>query len=1094
MRKGWFEVAVTLALGWAVIAQGAALLGHFPDLAVELGAARTRRPDPRLVEAVRALPGTLRLTYFVTRREAMPSHMRDVERRVSTLLRRLERLSGGKLVYHVVDPTGDEDLERYASERGVAPVRRRHVERDVWSEQVVWSSLLFEFPPNRPVVLPGIGPEHLPRLQALLRAQIEQIVRPRRPIVALDAPTRGFERLADRIGQKADVRAADLGSGRPLPRDVDVLFWVAPRRAPPAALRALSDFVARGGSVVLAGESIEGAVDEAEGIVRVRRRGGPWSDVLGLFGLAPTARLVLDHKVPTVQIPEGFPSHPFYVASLALDQDFEKLVREPRGTLLFRFPDPVRFDAERLADGGWRAEVLATSSDRTTVLPVGEEGIELAISSIDESTGEKAPKQPLLVLLENADAWRGLVVVAAASNTFADDVVDLRRLANGRLVDVLLDSLASPARLVLARAGIERPAPLPPLDRTERLIWRIFVLGAGPLCLLLVAVGRRRGGRRVSAAAPGWARPLGIAAGGTILVGWIAALSGGGGPVLDLTRDKSFSLSPFTVEEARRAAGDGAVRATYFVSARGRLPPSLKNAAPRLRAALARLGREGAEVEWRVVDPLALPAVERERLPELGVRPLRLTVRREEETVVREVYSTLLLEARGRRTLLVFGSADAFEDLEFRLAFALWRLRTGREAHIAFASDVPRLSAAESYQLYQSRGLIPPSGKDEYQLARSLLEAHDFRVTHVNPRDPHIPADADALVWIQPRRNVQPMLEQFVEYLYRGGKAALFAQHFVIQSRQYRGTGYDFVYWPQPQSPDVENYYFPEIGALLAREVLFDRVHFDVDLPSQINQYQRRRFRDLRLAKPFLVRALARHFDEGSIVMRGVGDLPFLFGAYFRVDEERLAAAGLSARVLATTSDEAWSLLWKGGWIPEECLGDVPPEEKEGVIRRLRRAPLALDLNGTFPWPKKAFQQMPIRVGPDGRPLEAEEPPPYPHPEPQGEGRPGRLLFFGCSEMLKDRWLTTLRPRFRADRLLVNAAASLALPPALAEVAVRRRVVEGIGVVPDAQRTFWRAASLLLWPLALAIVAWVRRRALRSRRLVFAAGGREVGG
>ena len=66
-------------------------------------------------------------------------------------------------------------------------------------------------------------------------------------------------------------------------------------------------------------------------------------------------------------------------------------------------------------------------------------------------------------------------------------------------------------------------------------------------------------------------------------------------------------------------------------------------------------------------------------------------------------------------------------------------------------------------------------------------------------------ADTDLLIWLQPRRSITRMLEATVRYLHGGGRVVLSVQHFNIQSRQYRGADFDVVYWPQPQTPDVDH-------------------------------------------------------------------------------------------------------------------------------------------------------------------------------------------------------------------------------------------------------------------------------------------------
>src|SRR6185503_228598 len=130
--------------------------------------------------------------------------------------------------------------------------------------------------------------------------------------------------------------------------------------------------------------------------------------------------------------------------------------------------------------------------------------------------------------------------------------------------------------------------------------------------------------------------------------------------------------------------------------------------------------------------------------------PVKITTRDEETTTVRTVYSAVRLTSGSRSETLRFPGAASFENLEFRLAFALWRLQTGRQVDIAFASDTPRLSAAEAYELYQQQSLFAPMGTDVYSLAREVLAGTDFRIAHLNTREPVMPPKIDLLVWMQP--------------------------------------------------------------------------------------------------------------------------------------------------------------------------------------------------------------------------------------------------------------------------------------------------------------------------------------------------------
>jgi len=236
--------------------------------------------------------------------------------------------------------------------------------------------------------------------------------------------------------------------------------------------------------------------------------------------------------------------------------------------------------------------------------------------------------------------------------------------------------------------------------------------------------------------------------------------------------------------------------------------------------------------------------------------PTRLTSHGEEITTARTFYSTIRLALGDRTELVRLNDGASFEQIEFRLAFALWRLQTGRQPHIAFIADLPRLSPAEALEDFQKKSLLAPAGTDVYSLARAALEQAGFRVTHINHRNPNIPADVDLIVWLQPRRNIRPVLDQVVRFLHRGGRVLIAAQHFNVQARQYRGADFRSVYWPQPQAPDLDQYYFPKLGIELVREVLFDELKAPLALQTQVNRSREQRdYLNQVSALPFIIRA-----------------------------------------------------------------------------------------------------------------------------------------------------------------------------------------------------------------------------------------------
>src|SRR5207237_7103141 len=128
-------------------------------------------------------------SYYVSRRDRLPSEMRGLERHVADLLGAMQRESHGRFHYQIVDPERDPDFARHAAHQRVAPYRVRTVTRDAYQEQTVWSTLHVAFGPYPPTFINGVSPAFLPRLQSILLEQLNQSSNPRRAVFALAAPS-----------------------------------------------------------------------------------------------------------------------------------------------------------------------------------------------------------------------------------------------------------------------------------------------------------------------------------------------------------------------------------------------------------------------------------------------------------------------------------------------------------------------------------------------------------------------------------------------------------------------------------------------------------------------------------------------------------------------------------------------------------------------------------------------------------------------------------------------------------------------------------------------------------------------------------------
>jgi hypothetical protein len=252
---------------------------------------------------------------------------------------------------------------------------------------------------------------------------------------------------------------------------------------------------------------------------------------------------------------------------------------------------------------------------------------------------------------------------------------------------------------------------------------------------------------------------------------------------------------------------------------------------------------------------------------------------------------------------------------------------------VGFAGDAPRLTAAEAFELYQQQGLFAPAGTDVYALAAAAIAAADFRVERVNPRNPAMPAGLDALVWLQPRRSIDKMLEQTVMYLHGGGHVLLAAQPFVMQPRQFPRRDYLTVWWPAPQTPDVDKMGFPASGCSSCARCSSTSCRPARRSRCSWSTPARAATRRQESALPFLLRVSGRQSPTRRSVRGPRRPGPSCVPAYFRLSTRPrwLAAATLRALRSLTCSTAAGATRWKAG--------SPRPAWLEGRWPRRRRRP-----------------------------------------------------------------------------------------------------------------------------------------------------------
>ena len=1008
---------------------------HASWLLVDLAGGEPGSLGPDTRDFLHRVDRRLSLTFFVSAKDRMPSHLKNVEAQVVRLLRAMRAEAPDRIEYRVLDPgLGEPHGIVYAARKKVSPVTVRRVVHDETAEQTVWSSLVLALEGHPEVLIQGIGPAHLPYLEQLVTHHLRAKLEPRRPTFALAAPEQ-FQLLAHFLAEQGELVRLDLERHPEIPRAVDVLFWLQPAGVTPAHIQQLKRFLASGRTALLAGSSYSVGYEVTDTGISYRAFRLPpgWELLLAPFGLQPLPDLLMDASTGPVPLGVGEGSvrqvvAPFHIRCLPAFYNLKSFQGPARGGLNFVSASALEVDPARAGKAGYNAEVIATTTGDTWVrsLPAGP------FVDADLLPELKVPKQNLAVLLKPADALAGQLVVLGSSALFQDGIINQPGYAHRVFLRTLLRTFSAAERLVQARIDRAAPQALPAVGTGGRFWWRVVVVLLLPALLVAAVVGRYLATRpRVDWGGTRW---LAIRLGsglGVIVLGSLLWRQRGDF-YLDVTADQTHSPAPFTQQQVSLAP---LPPTTLISSPRSSLPTALKRAQKRARFLFRSLG-----IDLHLRRPEEVAEIELRRLQDGGLRPFETEIVREDSVFTQRVWSGLAFGAGDEVEIIPRLDERTVEHMEFLLLAARHRWQAGSQPRVAIVSDLPRLSPAEALEDFHKRGLIPPKGVDVYSDAKSLLRDYGYRVSHVDPRNPHLPMDADVVIWLQPRRDATPVLEQLGAYLARGGHALIALQHFNIQQRQYRGTGFHTVYWPQPQFQDA-GLYLNLLGIEQVREVLMDQTQHHLELETQVNRTAVREYDPQKVAQPFLIRTVGANYARDSPITRTLGDLLFVWGNRFALDLGLLAGSNLQHQVLVSTSDRVWSYPWKGGWLPAQIF---TPQEFLPA-----RQPLAVSIEGRFPplVVEKGETRVDFRLGP-ADPLQPA----------------GRLVLVGSSEMFKNRYLSA--PGFQHDQLLLNLVADMAFGREMAALQARCSTSYGFAHQNPEAKAWWRLIVVGTAPLA----------------------------
>ena len=503
-----------------------------------------------------------------------------------------------------------------------------------------------------------------------------------------------------------------------------------------------------------------------------------------------------------------------------------------------------------------------------------------------------------------------------------------------------------------------------------------------------------------------------------------------------------------TVSEASRRILSGLkvpVQVTYYVTPAEDMPTEIKTLERDVMDRLEELRlASGGMVSFKRVHMRAANVVDSDpfaasrdtadplekRMLEKGVEPFSVSAMRQTGSVSNLIYSSIGVAYKDRAEEIIPRIVpDSLGELEYMLVSTVYRQTLDRQPVVALV------------------------GGEGFGLLRQVLEHEKYQVRPVElTQDSPMPADADVIVALAPSNMDERQAWELRAALSAGKKAVL-----ALQTSQwnYDMSAGNIAVQRTPVRSGLEEW-LRELGVTVEDRVLMDPQNTAIQVSrSRLDQVFGG---GMSLTLPIHIVLTRDNMNPDDPLTARLENLFYLWGAALTPDPQALAAKGLNATVLASSSPGSWLADVQGGLSQRDI---EPPAEGLGSH------PAVIRLTGQFP------------------------PPPEPAPawagneDAAGERRieaiqaPGELLLVGGATMFGDDLLQS------NIELILNAVDAMAHGSDLIQIRGKKLVPRYILDVAPEEASFWKFATYCLPGLVIAGLAASRAWGRRRRRALF---------
>lgn len=554
---------------------------------------------------------------------------------------------------------------------------------------------------------------------------------------------------------------------------------------------------------------------------------------------------------------------------------------------------------------------------------------------------------------------------------------------------------------------------------------------------------------------------------------------------IDFTENKVYTISPATKSILSRL--DDTVQVKLYISERSEMPTQLQSLEQDIVDKLEDLqAASGGRIAYSAVYPNATSLIEamqakqsddpfgmgfmgeeeepeeedstkteeekivEERLLEKGIEPLSVQAMSDDAVTSKFIYSTIGIGYKDKPEELLPGILpQSLPELEYRLVSTIYKLTREKAPVVALVAPKEAVNIPEQQrQLMMQLGQPIPESQDPYSYLEQILrqEKYDVRRVELTQASP-LPEEYDAIAVVNPRDLNERQLWEINRAVVSGKPLFLAVQGFdwrysVQQARLKMDAA--------PQNPGVGPL-LSAWGLGVSNDILMDANNIPLSISSG-NALQDMLGGGQTVPSATHMLISSDSLDSETSITGRLSTIFYLWGAPLTLDEEKLKTHGLEYKVIARTSDKAWTAPMDG--LSSSVLLEPGSSEQEAY-------PIMVMASGQFP---DAYKEAPRPGWPAPQPQPGQPPmPPMEDDSPVTPlaPAPGKVILIGGGTMFRDDFVQGRA--FQANlELFLNSVDALALSDDIVHVRGQKPIDRMIERPTDGQRAFWKFVNYAL--------------------------------